>query len=684
MTGGTAALRSTHTLRWRLTVLAGVLSVLPVIAVTLVGHLVSAHVVRNRLRADNEERLRAGQRQVHGSLAVIERGVRALSEQADVVAFAAGPGPTAASSSVPRAGNAAAWSMLRVFQEANWGILHHIMLVNLDGRVVLSPFHGTAANSHAGQRVVSPFLAAGGERATFTDFHGFVEADHYHQLLIQPVRGYGGGARMLIVAEVEIAYITDLLKGSVHDEHARTYLVSLDGRPVGRERSRPTATRAHEGIAALLKQGKGSLTGEFRDEQGRLVLGSYLRGEEPWIVASELPIEAVYGPLRRGLALTLLGVLFLSVLLGVIVFLSIGRLLRPVQRTVERFRGLAEGEADLSIRLEEAERVTEVKSLAAYTNAFLARIGTLVRGIRGSAESADERARLLSDHAAQLAERTQAVSAAVEESAATLTQLAQSLESTTAFLKKQSDLIRAAGGTLGAIREDSAAMSRRLEEIRAVMRRASEQAHQGETAIGSVRAAMTEIETLGKRVGEILGFINDISDRTNLLSLNASIEAARAGEEGRGFAVVAGEVSKLAESSVKNVRDIEALIARTSVAIDTGAREVRTSQSALDDMLRAVREVAGVVEGFATTAQLQSERSAQAASDMEAAGKAADAVDRATAEQLAGAREVSSAVEDISRTTESLSALSSNLAQMAGSMQEMAARLRQDVDQFRA
>ncbi len=71
-----------------------------------------------------------------------------------------------------------------------------------------------------------------------------------------------------------------------------------------------------------------------------------------------------------------------------------------------------------------------------------------------------------------------------------------------------------------------------------------------------------------EQIGTTLSLINEISESTNLLALNASIEAARAGEAGRGFAVVAQEVGNLANSTRESLDEVETVIARVQSNVD--------------------------------------------------------------------------------------------------------------------
>lgn len=80
-------------------------------------------------------------------------------------------------------------------------------------------------------------------------------------------------------------------------------------------------------------------------------------------------------------------------------------------------------------------------------------------------------------------------------------------------------------------------------------------------------AKIKELEILSKKIEEFAGVIGSISNRTNILSLNASIEAARAGEQGRGFAVVASEVRNLAAQSAKSSKEIKDTINMVQTSI---------------------------------------------------------------------------------------------------------------------
>ena len=104
------------------------------------------------------------------------------------------------------------------------------------------------------------------------------------------------------------------------------------------------------------------------------------------------------------------------------------------------------------------------------------------------------------------------------------------------------------------------------------------------------------IDQGGKAIDGITAMIDDITDRINLLSLNAAIEAARAGEAGRGFSVVADEISKLAAATSDNSREISAQIKRMIDDIIAGKSIVDKTKLSLDIIFSRIDEINGRIE----------------------------------------------------------------------------------------
>lgn len=108
-----------------------------------------------------------------------------------------------------------------------------------------------------------------------------------------------------------------------------------------------------------------------------------------------------------------------------------------------------------------------------------------------------------------------------------------------------------------------------------------------------------------KQVNAMTDLINDISEQTNLLSLNAAIEAARAGESGKGFAVVADEIRKLAEMSKDSSNNINTIVQNilkntSSIVENTSliSEDINKQNQVVDGTIKAFNEIS---EGIKVT-----------------------------------------------------------------------------------
>jgi len=165
---------------------------------------------------------------------------------------------------------------------------------------------------------------------------------------------------------------------------------------------------------------------------------------------------------------------------------------------------------------------------------------------------------------------------------------------------RQVDGLLQAAASLGEI---TANVERTAEGARAtgnVVAKARSGAQQSGEVVTAAVAAMTEIESSARHIGQIIGIIDEIAFQTNLLALNAGVEAARAGEAGSGFAVVASEVRALAQRSADAARDIKRLIAESTQQVERGVKLVRETGLSLEQIVAQVDTLDQMVTEMAT------------------------------------------------------------------------------------
>ena len=227
-------------------------------------------------------------------------------------------------------------------------------------------------------------------------------------------------------------------------------------------------------------------------------------------------------------------------------------------------------------------------------------------------------------------------------------------------------------------------VSNNAEASAEAARRALDAAEQGNRAVrdtlegmqrirSSVQASARKIKSLGDRsleISDIINVINDITEQTNLLALNAAIEAARAGEAGRGFAVVADEVRKLAEHSRSATKDIAALIkaiqAETNEAVvvmEEGTKEVETGAVLADQAGKALEAISSVVR-----------QSAELVQEISLASK----------QQVRGTEGVATAMQNISAITRQTSQSARQTGGSVGNVVTLSDQLVQTLSQFRS
>ncbi|BEV14001.1 methyl-accepting chemotaxis protein [Herbaspirillum sp. DW155] len=346
-----------------------------------------------------------------------------------------------------------------------------------------------------------------------------------------------------------------------------------------------------------------------------------------WLLVVALDRADALASLTAMLASSGVMAVLVTILAALVLGALISRVLRRLSVVQRALEEIADGDGDLTRRLDTQGSTDELGRISAAFNRFVDKVEHVMLDIREASHTIHAATRDIASGNMDLSQRT-------ESQASSLEQTAAAMEELTSSVRQNAD---------------------NAQQANALSQSASEIAGRGGAMVEQVVQTMSAINASSQKIVDIISVIDGIAFQTNILALNAAVEAARAGEQGRGFAVVASEVRSLAQRSATAAKEIKVLISDSVEQVRAGEQTVGQAGSTIRSVVESVRKVSEVV------AEITS----------------------ASREQSQGIQQTNDAVAHMDQATQQNAALVEEAAAGAQQLQEQAARLAEVVALFR-
>lgn len=315
---------------------------------------------------------------------------------------------------------------------------------------------------------------------------------------------------------------------------------------------------------------------------------------------------------------------------------------RLIAAPLQAVTGVAERIAagDLTVRVEAEDRSDEV--------------GVLQRAMRTMVDNLRSLNRELQSGFSVLASSSTEILATVSQVAAGASETATAVNetSTTAEEVKQTALL--SNQKAKVVQETAQKAAAVSETGRKAVADTIEGMERVRDQMESIAESVVRLSEQGQSIGEIIATVNDLAEQSNLLAVNAAIEATRAGEYGKGFGVVAQEVRSLAEQSRQATTQVRTILMEvqkaTSAAVmatEQGTKAVAAGVRQATDAGESIRILTGSVSDAAQAATQIAASSQQQLVGMDQIASAIGYIRQATAQNMAGTRQLESSARSL-------------------------------------
>lgn len=402
------------------------------------------------------------------------------------------------------------------------------------------------------------------------------------------------------------------------------------------------------------------------------------------VIELKREVSANYTAMQQELGNKIKAITWISIIAAVVLlFLSVVSALYFTNKIVSRIGRLTAGAKEiaagnLNVELDDKDTDDEVGELQVTFRQMTSNLRDIITHVSDSSDQVAASAEELMASADETMLGTELISTSIQNVSDAADKQKEMSGSSAAFAKDVLIEAKEIASQAGKATALSASTSEKIEEGSVYVENTVTQMNLIHSTVEETADSLTLLASRTKEIVNILKLVQDISDQTNLLALNAAIEAARAGEAGKGFAVVADEVKKLSEQTKQSVYDISRIaveietdttktvssIQQVKDRVDAGISISHDTKATFEEILSIIGQVQNQVNQISTVSdsihskiESVSEQSLQMAKVSETTADNAVSVASASEEQLASMSEVNAAATSLARLAEQLQAI---------------------------